>query len=149
MSYFWQSMTDWKTWCFAIVYMGCDGALYAFSLFLPTIINALGYSGTTANLLSVPPYAAAAVFTVFIGWVADRTQQRGLCNVFVSLLGMAGFSMLLGSQVPAVKYVGTFLGALGIYPCVANTVTWAANNVEGNYKRGKSGFWSNFLLFVY
>jgi len=136
MGYFWNSLLDWKTYAFAICYMGCDGALYAFSLFLPTIITELGYASTTANLLSVPPYAAAAVLTVFIGWLADRTKQRGLCNVFVSLLGITGFSMLLGSTNPHVKYAGTFLGALGIYPCVANTVSWTANNVEGVYKRG-------------
>jgi sugar phosphate permease len=116
MTYFWQSVTDWKTWCFAIIYMGADGALYAFSLFLPTIINALGYSGTTANLLSVPPYACAAVFTVVVGAIADRTQKRGLINVFVSLLGITGFIMLIASQNPHVKYAGTFLAALGIYP---------------------------------
>lgn len=57
MSYFWSSVKDWKTWAFAVVYMGCDGSLYAFSLFLPTIIKELGYSSTRANLLSVPPYA--------------------------------------------------------------------------------------------
>jgi sugar phosphate permease len=114
MSYFWASVSDWKTWCFAVIYMGCDGALYAFSLFLPTIIAQMGYKSTTANLLSVPPYAAAAILTVFIGWLADRTRQRGLCNIGVSFLGIAGFSMLLGSGKPGVQYAGTFLGALGI-----------------------------------
>ncbi|KAK4541561.1 hypothetical protein LTR36_007858 [Oleoguttula mirabilis] len=147
MAYFWASVTDWKTWAFAVIYMGCDGALYAFSLFLPTIISELGYASTKANLLSVPPYAAAAVLTVFIGWLADRTQQRGWCNVGVSFLGIAGFSMLLGSNHAGVKYAGTFLGALGIYPCVANTISWAANNTEGVYKRGVTiGFvigWGN------
>lgn len=145
--YFWNSVKDYKTWCYAIIYMGADGALYAFSLFLPTIIRQLGYKSTTANLLSVPPYAAAAVLTVLVGWIADRTRQRGLCNIFVSLLGMVGFSMLLGSNRPGVQYAGTFLGAMGIYPCVSNTISWASNNVEGVYKRGVSlGFiigWGN------
>lgn len=44
--------------------------------------------------------------------------------------------MLLGSQKPGVKYAGTFLGALGIYPCIANTISWISNNIEGVYKRG-------------
>ncbi|KAF2876337.1 major facilitator superfamily domain-containing protein [Massariosphaeria phaeospora] len=147
MEYFWASVKDWKTWAFAVIYMGCDGSLYAFSLFLPSIISQLGYASTTANLLSVPPYAGAAVMTVFIGWLADRTRQRGLCNIFVALLGIAGFAMLLGSSTPGVQYAGTFLGALGIYPCIANTISWASNNVEGVYKRGVTlGFvigWGN------
>lgn len=136
MKYFWSALLDWKTWAFAIIYMGCDGALYAFSLFTPTIINALGYSGTTANLLSVPPYAAAAMLTIFIGFIADRTKMRGIWNIACGPLAMAGFSMLLGSQNPGVKYAGVFLGALGIYPCVANTIAWASNNTEGSFKRG-------------
>lgn len=41
MSYFWASVKDWKTWTGAIVYMGADGSLYAFSLFVPTIISEL------------------------------------------------------------------------------------------------------------
>jgi hypothetical protein len=31
---------------------------------------------------------------------------------------------------------GTSLGALGIYPCVANTISLVSNNIEGVYKRG-------------
>ena len=116
--------------------MGCDMPLYAFSLFLPSIVSAMGYKTTKAQLLTVPPYALAAVLTVIIGFVADRTRRRGLCNIFVSMIGIVGFGMLLGSQDPHVKYAGTFLGALGIYPCIANTITWMSNNIEGVYKRG-------------
>lgn len=127
---------DWKTYAFAIVYSGADMPLYAFSLFTPTIIHELGYTSTTANLLSVPPYAAAAALTVTVGWIADRTQQRGLCNTCSSIIGVVGFCMLIGSQDPGVKYAGIYLGAAGIYPCVANTITWANNNVEGVFRRG-------------
>ncbi|MCV5062806.1 hypothetical protein OFM35_30475, partial [Escherichia coli] len=96
--------------------------LYAFSLFLPAIIKGLGWNTSTvrSQLMSVPPYAAAAVFTVVIGYIAERTRQRGLCNILVSVIGVAGFAMLLASNSPAVQYVGVFLGALGIYPCISN-----------------------------
>ncbi|KAI9674400.1 MAG: hypothetical protein M1817_001738 [Caeruleum heppii] len=147
MSYVWASVKDWKTWLSAVIYMGCVSPLYAFSLFLPSIINELGYSSVQAQLLSVPPYAVACVFTIFIGWLADRTHQRGLCNIFVSLLGVLGFAMLLGSNSGGLSYAGTFLAALGIYPCIANTISWTSNNTEGVYKRGVTvGFvigWGN------
>lgn len=136
MDYVYQSLRDWKTYAFAVIYMGADGALYAFSLFVPTIIRELGYSSTRANLLSVPPYAAAAVMTVGVGFYADRTGRRGLANMVVSCIGIIGFIMLISTSNPNVKYAGTFLGALGIYPCIANTISWASNNVEGVYKRG-------------
>ena len=69
MEYFWASVKDWKTWLYAAIYMGADCPLYAFSLFLPSIIASLGYKSTTAQLLSVPPYAAAAILTITIGYV--------------------------------------------------------------------------------
>ena len=149
MDYFWASVKDWKTYTSAIIYMGCDGSLYAFSLFVPTIINELvsapelikrcecelisyqGYSSTKAQLLSVPPYAAAAIATVLVGFIADRTRQRGICNMIVSIPGMVGFSMLLGCQGAGARYAGVFLGAMGIYPAIANTIAWASNNTEG------------------
>ncbi|KAN0105817.1 MFS nicotinic acid transporter-like protein [Hyaloscypha variabilis] len=139
MEYFWAAVTDWKMYMGMIIYMGADMPLYAFSLFLPTIIKDLGggkYSATHSQLLTVPPYACAAVMTIAIGYLADRTRQRGLCNIFVSILGVVGFGMLLGSADAHVQYAGCFLGALGIYPCIANTISWVSNNIEGVYKRG-------------
>ncbi|GBF65079.1 transporter [Trichophyton mentagrophytes] len=161
MEYFWASIKDWKTYVSAFIYAGCVGPLYAFSLFLPTIIKELvsfhipfsmclpirGYKSTTAQLLSVPPYAAGCLLTIIVGLFADRTKMRGLSNIGVSLIGIAGFSMLLGAKSPGVRYAGTFLGAMGIYPCIPNTISWASNNTEGVYKRGVSlGFiigWGN------
>ncbi|KIX00159.1 uncharacterized protein Z518_10296 [Rhinocladiella mackenziei CBS 650.93] len=147
LDYLWASLKDWKTYTGMMIYMGCDGALYAFSLFLPTIVQQMGYKSIHAQLLSVPPYAVAAVVTIFIGFVADRTRMRGYCNMVMAIFGIVGFAMLLGSGTPAVQYAGTFLGAMGIYPCIPNTISWTANNVEGVYKRGISlGFvigWGN------
>lgn len=138
MSYFWDAVKDWKMWLGMAIYMGADMPLYAFSLFLPSIIANLGWNNTVvrAQLMSVPPYAVAACLTVAIGFIADRTGRRGLCNILVSILGIAGFAMLIATDIPAVQYAGTFLGAMGIYPCISNTISWMANNTEGVYKRG-------------
>lgn len=60
--YIWQSLLDWKTWLGSrfcqpskqgsisdktssvLLYMGSDGPLYAFSLFLPSIINEVSHT---------------------------------------------------------------------------------------------------------
>ena len=64
--------------------------------------------------------------------------ERGYCNMVMALFGITGFAMLLGSGNPHIQYGGVFLGAIGIYPCIANTITWTSNNAEGVYKRGQS-----------
>lgn len=138
MAYFWASVKDFKTWNSVFIYMGAVTPLYSFSLFLPTILKELGYSSTRAQLLTVPPYAIACFFTVIVGFLADRTRQRGVFNIGFSLIGIAGFGMALGGSTAAVRYAGTYLAAVGIYPCVANTISWLSNNVEGVYKRGVS-----------
>lgn len=147
---------DWKCWGYALIYMGCLCPLYAFSLFLPTILAGMGYSGTRAQLLSVPPYACAATLTIIIGWIGDKTKKRGLLNMIIVCIGIVGFCMLIGSGNPRIQYAGTFLvsreqaefihlvdeltldlqGAMGIYPTIPNALTWCSNNVEGVYKRG-------------
>lgn len=96
----------------------------------------MGYTGTRAQLLSVPPYACAAAMTIFVGWFADRTRWRGYCNMATVSVGIVGFSMLIASANPHIQYAGTFLGAIGIYPAIPNSLSWASNNIEGVYKRG-------------
>ena len=68
--------------------------------------------------------------------IGDRTGQRGINAIVTSLFGVAGFIMLLASTSPTVKLAATYLAAIGIYPCIPNTITWVANNTEGVYKRG-------------
>ena len=79
----------------------------------------------------MPPYAAAAVVTVGVGFIADRTKQRGITNILTSLVAIAGFALLLGAPSPGARYAGTFLGAIGIYPTISNTISWCTNNTEG------------------
>lgn len=130
------AIKDWKLYGFAIVWMGNLTPLYSFSLFLPTILEGMGYSGTTAQLLTVPPYTVAALMTIGVGFMADRLRLRGLFNIGCVCIGIVGFIMLIATADPATQYAGTYLAAAGIYPTIPNTLTWAANNFEGLYKRG-------------
>lgn len=138
ISYLWQALRDWKMWLGMAIYMGCDMPLYAFSLFLPTIIVNLGWNTSVvrSQLMSVPPYVAAAILTVIVGFAADRARTRGLFNICISVFAIVGFAILIGTDNAGAQYAGTFLAALGIYPCISNTISWMANNVEGVYKRG-------------
>ncbi|KAK7752556.1 hypothetical protein SLS62_005524 [Diatrype stigma] len=110
------ALRDWKTWLGMFIYAGCLMPVYALSLFLPSIIRELGMSQDVVRnqLLTVPPYAVGASLTVLVGFLADKTRQRGIWNIIVSCFGIAGFAMLLGSKDPTVQYAGTFLGAAGV-----------------------------------
>jgi len=133
--YIWKSIFDWKTWVGMILYMGADGPLYAFSLFLPSIINQLGFDATPANLLTVPVYTLACICTCVVGFLADRTKKRGYFTFGFFCLAAVGYIILIVSRSAALSYFAVFLAACGIYPLIPNIVAWVSNNVEGSYKR--------------
>lgn len=96
----------------------------------------MGYSSTTAQLLTVPPYAVAAIVTVLMSWIADRTRQRGYCTMVTSGTGIIGFILLMSPVPTGVRYFALYLAAAAIYPCVPLTISWVANNTNGTFKRG-------------
>ncbi|KLO11529.1 MFS general substrate transporter [Schizopora paradoxa] len=133
-----QSLTDWKTWNGMLMFMGANGPLYAFSLFLPSIVNQLGFTATPANLLTVPVYVMGCICTCAVGFMADRVGNRGYFAFFDCLdeeAAFTGYLILIFSRNAALSYFAVFLGASGIYPLIVSLSTWMANNVEGSYKR--------------
>lgn len=112
MRYVWRSIFDWKTWFAMLIYMGVDGPLYAFSLFLPSIISQLGFKSTPANLLTVPVYVCACIFTCSVGFMADKYGHRGWFNVVFMCIGCAGYIILIASRNAALSYFAVYLAAV-------------------------------------
>ncbi|KAK6967111.1 high-affinity nicotinic acid transporter [Favolaschia claudopus] len=136
--YIWKSLLDWKTWVGMVIYVGADMPLYAFSLFLPSIINQLGFKATPANLLTVPVYFFACCITCLVGFLADRFGHRGFFNIGFLCIGGAGYIILISSRSAALSYFAVYMATCGIYPVIPNTIAWVSNNVEGSYKRSVS-----------
>ncbi|KAL4899061.1 hypothetical protein BDW74DRAFT_189540 [Aspergillus multicolor] len=135
MRYFWDAVKDWKIWVHMFITVGVYTPLYSFSLFLPTIVQSLGYQNERAQLMTVPPYVVACVFCIGGGFLADRQGQRGLYMIFFNIVAIIGFIMLISSDNNGVKYAGTFFAASGIYPNVPQGVAWNGNNIGGSFKR--------------
>lgn len=98
---------DWQVWANIIVFWGIQCPLYGIALFLPTIIRrGMHVSPSTAQLLTVPIYLTAAVFSVFIAFLSDRKGQRSpfilLCFAFMAI----GFIMCISSSKSGIVYAG-------------------------------------------
>ncbi|ESK85134.1 mfs transporter [Moniliophthora roreri MCA 2997] len=129
---------DWKTWVGMVILAGCDMPLYAFSLFLPSIINQLGgfaANRTVANLLTVPVYVFACIVTCLVNFLADRYGRRGYFNIAFFCLGAIGYIILISSRKAALSYFAVFLASCAIFPNIPNTIAWMSNNTKGSYKR--------------
>jgi MFS family permease len=81
--YFYAALRDWKIWVHMFITIGVYTGLYSYSLFLPTIVEDLGYTDPKlAQLMTVPPYIAARFFCITAGWLADKWKQRGIFMIF-------------------------------------------------------------------
>jgi hypothetical protein len=106
LKYLFQALKDWKIYVHMFITIGIYTPLYS-------IVKNMGYSNERAQLMTVPPYVIACVFTIGAGYAADKAQQRGAFMMGFELLAIAGFTMLISSGKPAVQYTGTFLAASG------------------------------------
>lgn len=136
MKYVKHALMDWKIWVHMFITIGIYTPLYSISLFLPTIVRGLGYTAEKSQLMTVPPYVVACVFTIGAGYLADKMKQRGIFMAIFECSAIIGFAMLAASHNTKVQYVGTFFAASGIYPLVPMGVAWNGNNIGGSLKRG-------------
>lgn len=113
VKYVYQALRDWKIYIHMLICMAGFCPIYSFSLFLPTIIRNMGYTANNAQLMSVPPYVCACVFTIAASWFADRYKQRGVFLLGFQVVAIAGFSMLAATGDASIQYAGTVLAAIG------------------------------------
>ncbi|KAF4460682.1 major facilitator superfamily transporter [Fusarium albosuccineum] len=109
--------------------------LYSFSLFLPSIVRGLGYHATKAQLFTAPPNIAAFFTVLATSITSDRIKARGPIMVIGSIVAMGGYIMLLAAKESSVRYGGTFLVAVGVYPGSAMIMGWLSNNLAPHYVR--------------
>ncbi|KAJ5886248.1 uncharacterized protein N7473_008922 [Penicillium subrubescens] len=126
-----------QVWFSATAYFGILSGMYSFGLFLPTIIQNLGFAkdANEVQLWSVIPYAVAAVITVLVAFISDRLRLRGTVMLFTLPIAIIGYAVISHVKNPHVQYGMTFLMATGQYASVPCILVWMSNNSAGHYKR--------------
>jgi hypothetical protein len=138
-----RALTDWQLYLCLFMYWGIVCPLYGISLFLPTIINDLGYTAATAQLLTVPIYITAAALSITLCFFSDKAAKSGRTRspyIFWPMVAiLVGFIMAIAGSahgsVPGVVYAGVFIATCGIYPAFPGNIAWISNNLAGSYKR--------------
>src|SRR6266536_4098052 len=60
----------WLTSTLQLMYFSCNVSFSSLPVFLPTIMNEMGFSAINAQGLTAPPYFVSFLFTIFTTWVA-------------------------------------------------------------------------------
>ncbi|PYH41457.1 putative MFS transporter [Aspergillus saccharolyticus JOP 1030-1] len=131
-----QTLLDAKAWLLAFMYFSCNVSFSSLPVFLPTILEDMGFTSINAQGLTAPPFFASFLVTIATTWVADRIQQRGLVIACSSLVGAVGYVLLAACSSVGVRYLGVFLAAIGVFPSIANILPWTLNNQGSDSRRG-------------
>ncbi|KFY22159.1 hypothetical protein V493_06805 [Pseudogymnoascus sp. VKM F-4281 (FW-2241)] len=130
------ALMDFKNWITALMYFSCNVSFSSLPVFLPTILEGMGYKSIHAQGLSAPPYFLSFLVCIFSTWIADKTQQRGLMIIGLSLIGGTGYIILATVTSTGVRYFAIYLAAAGIFPAISNILPWVLNNQGTDSKRG-------------
>ncbi|KAF9058209.1 MFS general substrate transporter [Panaeolus papilionaceus] len=131
----WRGCTDIQVWLTGIAYFGLIVSLYSYSLFLPTIVAGLGFTGSQAQLHTVPPYVPAAVLTVVVAFLSDRLKWRGPFILICLPLAIIGYILAITAETNSVRYIAVFFMAAGVYPSGPSILSILPNNSAGHYKK--------------
>ncbi|KAF2477678.1 pantothenate transporter liz1 [Lindgomyces ingoldianus] len=131
-----QGLSDPKGWILGLMYFSCNVSFSSLPVFLPTILKEMGFSAINAQGLTAPPFFLSFLITILTPWIADRTQQRGIMLIILTLIGGIGYVILAAAKTVAARYFGVFMSAAGIFPAIANILPWVLNNQGSDTRRG-------------
>ena len=118
------------------MYFSCNVSFSSLPVFLPTILKEMGFSSVNAQGLTAPPFFLSFLVTIITPYIADRTQQRGIMIIVLSIVGGVGYVILATTKSVAARYTGCFLAASGIFPAIANILPYCLNNQGSDTRRG-------------
>ncbi|KAJ7271175.1 MFS transporter [Mycena rebaudengoi] len=133
-----ETLTDWRLYAHYALYFGVSPPFSSLSLFTPSITSGLGFVSLRAQLMTVPPYAVAYVFTIFISWSADHFNARGLHTSIAAFIGAIGFmtSALLPPHAYMPRYGCLIVGAAGSFASIPPLLGWISSNVHSTSAAG-------------
>ncbi|EIE80286.1 hypothetical protein RO3G_04991 [Rhizopus delemar RA 99-880] len=142
-----SAFTDYKVYYHALIFLcGCI-PLYSLSLFMPSIIEGMGFTELNAQAMTAPPYGLACILTILVSMHADKKRERGLHVAVPAAFSAIGYALLiiLRERGAVAMYIAAFIAAAGVFAQIPPMVTWLTSNIGGHTKRGVA---SAFLVSV-
>lgn len=108
----------------------------AIPVYLPAILQGMGYTALRAQAFSAPPYVGAFLVALAVMLASDRLRVRGPFLVVLCLIGAAGYMVLGTVEDNHARYGAVWLVVIGLFPSIPVLYMLLANNQAGESKRG-------------
>ncbi|KAI5785573.1 major facilitator superfamily domain-containing protein, partial [Peziza echinospora] len=137
----WSALVDGKNWITAMIFFSCNVSFASLPVFLPTIINDMGYTSITTQLLTFPPYLLSFLLVILTTLLSDRHLTRSpfiLLHAATAFLGYLFLSLPPAYLNPPLwlRYLAIYPICVGVFSCVALVIPWTINNQKTATGRG-------------
>jgi len=109
----WPALLDLRVWAIGLVLAGNQAGLYGIQLWLPQMVQSMGFSNFINGFIQVPCYLAGAVAMIWWGRRSDAKQER-IFHVAVPL-SLAAFGLFASSltQSPLLVLIAITIALVG------------------------------------
>ncbi|EEA28859.1 hypothetical protein TMatcc_002788 [Talaromyces marneffei ATCC 18224] len=143
-----ETLCDPMSYLIAFMFFGCNVAFSSMPVFLPTIINNMGYSSITSQALSAPPFLVAFVVVLVTASLSDRSRTRSPYLIFHALISATAY-LIIGltghfhSHIPTsvhtmIRYLCIYPATSGFFSAVTIIITWSMDNRTAQEGKGSS-----------
>jgi hypothetical protein len=126
------------TWVILSIEMCLGVPLQGVTLYLPIIVDRLGYGTVKTNLYTVAPNITGAVMLLLLGFLSDYTRLRFPFIALGFILTLTGFIIYACVNVTSqlhVAYYACFMMTWGTSAPSVLLDTWYNNNIANENKR--------------
>ncbi len=105
---------------------------------MPTIVQQMGYTSTSAQLMTIPIYVVAMLFVLGFAWWSDYIQQRTpfiMAGFSIAIVGLIAELAIPHPRMTGVSYFFLFFVAAGLYSPFICLVCLIGNNLAPSSKR--------------
>jgi len=137
-----QVFKDYKVFFAGLSYLSLVVPAYSYAYFATRIIKGYGYTPLQTQFYSVPPWAAAFGWSMFLATMSDCARHRFAFIIVSICISVSGFAMLLAIQNnTTLQYAALFLVTSGTYGAMPIIVCWFNMNLGGHHRRAIGSAW--------
>ena len=155
---FWRALSDARVWVLGIAGF-CNGcSVYGIALWLPQMIQAMGFSNRATGFVTAVPYIAGVGGMIFWGRSSDIRGERIRHIALAYLLVVASFTAVCLARNPVLVLLALTVGVMGVYASFGPYYSLPSSFLGGTAAAGgialvnsiasMSGFFGPFFIGV-
>ncbi|KAL6239669.1 hypothetical protein BDW75DRAFT_236276 [Aspergillus navahoensis] len=143
-----KTLSDPKSYITAFMFFSCNVAFSSMPVFLPTILQDMGYTSQTSQALSAPPYIIAFITVLTTAYLSDRSRSRSPYLITHALISATSYltialtglfhASLSPSLHTAIRYICVYPATAGFFSAITLIITWSMDNRAAKEGKGAS-----------